>query len=78
MVLYIKGSWKISKGSACRNTKRSVRARKSHRTPDVIIGIEMAAALVVMATLLAHLKENKLGRDLGGVKKDGVALVGYL
>lgn len=30
-----------------------------------------------MATLLAHLKENKLGSDLGGVK-DGVALVGCL
>ena len=38
----------------------------------------MAAALVVIATLLVYLKENKLGRDLGGVKKDGVALVGYL
>jgi hypothetical protein len=28
--------------------------------------------------LLIYLKENKLGRDLGGVKKDSVALVGCL
>jgi hypothetical protein len=38
----------------------------------------MAAALVVIVMLLIYLKENKLERDLGGVKKDSIALVGYL
>jgi len=36
----------------------------------------MVTLLIMMATLLAHFKENKLGLDLGGVEKDGVALVG--
>ena len=35
----------------------------------------MVTLLIIMAMLLIHFKENKLGLDLRGVKKDGVALV---
>jgi hypothetical protein len=78
LVLYIKGSWKISNRSTCRHTNFLVRACKSHRTFGVIIGIEMAAILIMVAALLAHFKENKLGLDVGGVEEDGVVLEGCL
>jgi hypothetical protein len=38
----------------------------------------MATLLIMMATLLAHFKENKLGLDVGGVEEDGVVLEGCL
>ena len=38
----------------------------------------MATLLIMMATLLAHFKENNLGLNLGGVEKDSVVLVGCL
>jgi hypothetical protein len=78
LVLYIKDSWKISNRSTCRHTNFSIRARKSHQTSDVIVGIEMATLLIMMATLLAHFKGNKLGLNLGGDEKDGMVLAGYL
>ena len=38
----------------------------------------MATPLIMMATLLAHFKENKLGLDLGGVENNSIVLVEYL
>ena len=38
----------------------------------------MAILLTIIVTILIYFKENKLGQDLGGVRKDSMALVGYL
>ena len=38
----------------------------------------MATPLIIIATLLTHFKENKLGLDLGGVKNNSIVLVEYL
>jgi hypothetical protein len=38
----------------------------------------MAILLIIMAMLLVYFKGNKLGLNLGGNKKDGIVLVGYL
>ena len=55
-----------------------VRAYKSYQTFNIIIGIEMAILLIIIAMLFTYFKEKKSGLDLGGVRNDNIILIRYL